>query len=76
MRKKRLQYILGELRAVSLFALAPSMGIFVGSAPWWWYKPYGTGMLMFAVPFAVFALIGILISLHDDYRIVIERRYR
>lgn len=74
--KRKIKYILRELRDITFFALVPSMCICFCSAGWWWFQPYGTGHLMFAVPFAGFFLLGLIASLHDDYdiRIWIDRK--
>lgn len=71
MKKKKLKYILGEVRAILLFAFIPTMNITFCSAPIWWKGPYEAGMIVAGISFLVFALLGTLASIHDDYKITI-----
>lgn len=76
MKSGRSKYIIGELKTIGMFAIIGSLLTTSLSFGWWWFQSYGTGTMVMFGSFAVFALIGLLGSLHDDYCITIERRHK
>ena len=70
------EYIKNEIKAIALFAVCASQAALWFSAGWWWLKPPGYELLAMLGGFAVGALIGILASIHDDWKVSlrIERR--
>lgn len=75
--KKRFDYIIAELRTIAMFATCVSQFATFLTVGWWWYQPYGTGAAVMFGSFAAAFMLGIIASLHDDYRVLvfIERRH-
>ena len=65
------RYIKNEIKAIFLIAYPPSLFAFFASSPLWWERPE-FGAVVFGGVFAVFAVIGILAGIRDDYRLSVR----